>query len=140
MRHTSEELFKTAQAAVPAIGLEGETTPKEISPYVLARCQELEKWPPVWVAVESSADGLYGFCHPALNRHVRRFGGEKVPGWCVWEWPGLGRSLECHPCWKEPSGRLVDIIRKPQNEKTILFLPASPGRAETNWLWPGVPA
>src|SRR4029077_2066052 len=64
MRLTSEELFKTAQAAVPAIGLEGQTTPKEISPYILARCQELEKWPPFWVPVESTADGLYGFCQP----------------------------------------------------------------------------
>jgi hypothetical protein len=139
MRRNSEAAFQAARALAGQFGAARETTPKAITPYMLARCQELEQWPPDWVPVESTPDGLYNFCHPALDLHVKRHGGEKVPGWCIWEWSGVVLTFEFHSCWQDPTGRMVDIIRKPLDEKTILFLRASPIRSEADYLWPGVP-
>src|SRR2546427_2610427 len=52
----------------------------------------------VALACHSYHDAQGAFSQPALNRYARKFGGEKVPGWCIWEWPRLVLNFECHSC------------------------------------------
>ncbi len=52
-------------------------------------------------------------------------GGDVQFGWIIWECPKVALEAEFHACWISGKDTLVDIVPKPDNEKTTLFLPDS---------------
>ena len=50
-------------------------------------------------------------------------GGEAVYGWCIWQSASnFFITAEFHAIWKNKSGGLIDITKKPDGETKILFV------------------
>lgn len=60
----------------------------------------------------------------SVGRAVESLGGERVDGWCLEEWPGLALRARFSACWRDPQGRLWNVVPK---GAAIAFL-ADPAR------------
>ncbi len=100
------------------------TTPATINRYVTELCKRLRtQEPPRFVKVEPRADSGFADCFNDVARHVQEFGGRIVHGWQLWEWPRVLIEAEFHGVWESPDGCLIDVQKKPENEREILFVP-----------------
>ena len=64
----------------------------------------------------------FGFCIPNVLNYALQHGGEIVFGLLIWEAVGAIEG-EYHAIWRSPDGWLVDVTKKPDGEKRVLFLP-----------------
>jgi hypothetical protein len=110
------------------------TTPKAITPEVLALCKRLdESQEPVFVPVQPVAGAIINECFPNVENHVKKHGGSIQYGWIIWEHPRVIIEGNFHACWVDTAGQLVDITPKQDREQTILFLP------DTKRVYDGTP-
>ncbi len=63
----------------------------------------------------------------SVGRAVAALGGSRVDGWCLQEWPGKALRARFGACWRDPGGRLWNVL--PGGE-TWLFLPDPQRRYE----------
>lgn len=99
-----------------------ETTPVELTPKITAFCASLVDQPPLYLPVVPDQNGFYGWCNTGVLEKTKIDGGTPVYGWTIWEWPNVLATAEFHCVWESPTGELIDITPKPQDEKTILFV------------------
>lgn len=102
------------------------TTPREVTPEILALCSEIDHTSrPVFVSVVPGAGVRHGYCLTDVPLFVSKNGGKVQFGWIIWECFKVTIEAEFHACWVNHQNEVVDIVPKPQNEKTVLFLPDS---------------
>jgi hypothetical protein len=89
---------------------------------------------PVSVPVIQDAYGVYGFCSDGVREKIKHDGGSIKFGWTLWEWPNVWLNAEFHAVWVDPTGSYWDITPKPQNEKSIVFVPDESKDAGFNFL------
>jgi hypothetical protein len=102
------------------------TTPKRITNDILSFCSEIDSSTrPVFVPVDHVGGVRHGYCLTDVPLFAEKNGGDVQFGWIIWECPKVALEAEFHACWKKGKNTLVDIVPKPDNEETILFLPDS---------------
>lgn len=102
------------------------TTPVRVTSDIIEFCSEIDPTASsVFVPVAPVADVRHGYCLTDVPPFVQRNGGNVQFGWIIWECPKVALEAEFHACWVNPENKLVDITPKPDNEKSILFLPDS---------------
>ena len=67
-----------------------------------------------------------GECFENVRSHIKKFGGEVVDGWAVWEFPPLEVQAEFHSVWETPEGDLVDITPPLHGGQKTTFLRGAP--------------
>lgn len=91
---------------------------------------------PVPVRSQPLMPGVPNECFSNVTRHVRRFGGDVLHGWAIWEIPQMMIEAEFHAVWRDRSGALLDVNPRRERETRITFLPAPtiryPGNAIDN--------
>lgn len=65
-----------------------------------------------------------GVCHWNVEHCVRQNGGERVPGWMIWDQNPAFTESEFHSVWRDPSGKLIDITPRVDGEAEVIFLPS----------------
>lgn len=65
-----------------------------------------------------------GVCHFNVEHCVRQNGGERVPGWIIWDQNYSFAESEFHSVWRDPSGTLRDITPRVDGEAEVIFLPS----------------
>jgi hypothetical protein len=63
-------------------------------------------------------------CFTIVQEVVAAEGGTSVPGWVVWEWPGVFIEAEYRCVWRRPAGELLDLTPRPTPNTAIVFVPA----------------
>jgi len=102
------------------------TTPISINRDVLEFCREINpEIEPCFVKVSPWEKSEYQDCFPNVERYTKSFGGELQQGWTIWEITYKFIEAEFHAVWVDGKGNFVDITKKPDREKQILFLPDS---------------
>jgi hypothetical protein len=100
------------------------TTPKSITPDVLALCRDLvQVGTPVYLPVQVEPYAEENECFAAVLKKVKVDGGSIQHGWTIWQFGDWMVEGEFHAVWRSPQGDLLDISPKPAGEKSILFLP-----------------
>lgn len=99
------------------------TTPSRLSSEIRELCARISKEEPVFVNVSPQAGAQIDQCFWNVRDTVRKLGGKKIFGWCIWEYADLFWEAEHHSVWLKPSGGLIDVTPKKDNEPRILFLP-----------------
>jgi hypothetical protein len=100
----------------------GTTTPKAITRSIRELCSRLRTVDePAFLRVEPRPDSQIGDCFNDVKRHVHEHGGSLVHGWLLWEWPGIMVEAEFHGVWRSPDGALLDVSKKPEAERVVLF-------------------
>jgi hypothetical protein len=105
-----------------AFTLAKETTPRQLTPEILAFCDTVSPGQvPFYVRCQRIRGALPLYCHSNVAKAIEERGGTPELGWIIWEAPGRQINSEWHCCWRNEK-ELVDIT--PQDgEKHILFLP-----------------
>ncbi len=102
------------------------TTPKKITDTILAVCKQVQPASePIYLPVRPAAGEPLAACVHVVERKIARDRGKAQLGWIIWEFPFTWLDFEFHSVWVSPSGEVVDVSRKPDGEKRILFLPDS---------------
>lgn len=102
------------------------TTPIKITSDILRLCSEIDSTTtPLFVQVAPVAGVRYGYCLTDVPLFAEKNGENIQFGWIIWECPRVALEAEFHTCLINPGNGLIDIVPKPDNEKTILFLPDS---------------
>lgn len=99
------------------------TTPEAISRPILKLCKEVAGSTDArFIPVRSEAGSEPTDAAEAVMQKVERDGGSLQAGWAVWQWADALIEAESHAVWRSPEGELVDIVARPGNEQTILFV------------------
>lgn len=102
----------------------GPVTPAEIGSELANLCTMLVAGTqPIYVSVRPESDTPTNECFPLVDVAVSRFGGTRLLGWSLWEFPGIFVEAEFHAVWESPNGELIDIAPKNRPVEKILFLP-----------------
>ena len=102
------------------------TTPTTISDAIRAFCEDIDSTQEsVYVPVRPVPQARINSCFGSVRDYISQYGGGIQYGWIIWELPNVFLEAEFHAIWVSPSGELVDITPKIDNEDTILFLPDS---------------
>ena len=48
-------------------------------------------------------------CYDTVENYVATHGGERILGWCFFDWPRVLLMAELHAVWKRPDGSFLDI-------------------------------
>lgn len=78
---------------------------------------------PIYVSVRPETGAPTNECFPLVDVAISRFGGTRLLGWALWEFPGVFVEAEFHAVWESPNGELIDIAPKNRPVERILFLP-----------------
>lgn len=62
-------------------------------------------------------------CYDTVENYVATHGGERILGWCFFDWPRVLLMAELHAVWKRPDGSFLDIAPHQAKQTKILFLP-----------------
>ena len=102
----------------------GPVTPAEFGRELANLCAILvADTQPIYVSVRPESGTPINECFPLVDVAVSRFGGAKLLGWSLWEFPGVFVEAEFHAVWESPNGELIDIAPKNRPVERILFLP-----------------
>lgn len=100
--------------------------PVKITDDILRLCYDIDSTTvPVFVPVAPVTSVRHGYCLTDVPLFAEKNGGSIQFGWIIWECARLALEAEFHACWVNPENQLLDIVPKPDNEKSILFLPDS---------------
>lgn len=100
------------------------TTPKAITPEILAFCWEVDPTTePVYIPVRPALTAVHRNCFINVREEMAHHGGDIQHGWLIWERPGWYLDVIFHAVWVSPDGQLIDITPTDDGEDTILFLP-----------------
>ena len=98
-------------------------TPKEVTKQVRHLAERAAPGQvPKFVANNPKPDALPNECFGNVAAQVEKYGGERILGWTIWEWPNVLIEAEFHAIWKSPEGTLLDITPKADGESEILFV------------------
>jgi hypothetical protein len=101
-------------------------TPISISDEIRAFCRDIDATQgPVYLPVRSIPEAEINSCFGSVQDHIIQQGGSIKYGWIIWELSNVFLEAEFHAVWVSPSGELIDITPKIDNECMILFLPDS---------------
>lgn len=94
-------------------------------PYVQHFCQEVVNGGlPVAIPCAPVAEAQFLDCFHTVEQQVQKFGGCRVLGWAIWEFPRVLIEAEFHAVWQRPEdGALIDISPHPLPFSSISFLP-----------------
>lgn len=98
-----------------------QTTPTQITPEIKSFAAELGCTDIEFVEVHPDQDAKAMRCFLNIQAKIGRDGGSLVHGWAFWEHPKLFVDAEFHGCWRDPSGKLIDLTPHSDGEATILF-------------------
>lgn len=98
-----------------------QTTPAQITSEIRSFAAELGCTDIEFVEVHPEPDASPTRCFMNVQAKISRDGGSLVYGWTFWEHPKLFIDAEFHGCWRDPSGKLIDITPHTDGEATILF-------------------
>jgi hypothetical protein len=97
------------------------TTPKRANGQVGALCRLISREKPEYL---ETGTGKSGCCYlTCLEYYLKNPGTELVPGWVIWEGPGIVEA-EHHTVIRE-NGKLRDLTAPFDKEDKVLFLPDS---------------
>src|SRR3954471_18917454 len=100
------------------------TTPKAITPEILAFCREFDPTTePVYVPVRPALLAIPRNCFVNVLDEVEHSGGGIRHVWLIWDRPVWYLDAVFHAVGASPDGQLIDITPTDDGEETILFLP-----------------
>lgn len=100
------------------------TTPENLFPELSMFREQLRLTEePVFVPVRPRRGSIPDNCTKDVRKQVAEHGGMEVLGWLIWCWPGISAEATFHSVWRATDGTLVDVSRKTDGEKRILFIP-----------------
>ncbi|MFW9874923.1 MAG: SEC-C metal-binding domain-containing protein [Candidatus Thorarchaeota archaeon] len=100
------------------------TTPLELTGKIQEFCNTIiPDSKPIFVALIPEDSAKLNECFSNVKKKIEDSGGSIQYGWTIWELPNLFLEAEFHAIWIDPSGKLIDITPKQDNEEQILFLP-----------------
>ncbi|MEW5914065.1 MAG: SEC-C metal-binding domain-containing protein [Thermodesulfobacteriota bacterium] len=100
------------------------TTPQKITNKIREFCRSISPHSiPIYVPVKAHRDSQFDECFSNVREYVVEKGGQLYFGYTIWEWPNVLLEAEFHCVWKSDQEELIDITKKRENEKRILFLP-----------------
>src|ERR1700720_1235773 len=100
------------------------TTPTEITPEIVNVCELLHTASPQYVPVVIDPNAVEAACFINVLNKIKDDSGSISYGWIVWQRSRVALSTEFHACWIDPSGKLVDITPKHEDEiAEIVFAP-----------------
>jgi hypothetical protein len=99
-------------------------TPKVLTPELRALATDIVPgFDPMYVPVRPIPGGSPNECFANVDTVVQLRGGSAVVGWALWEWRSVIIEAEFHSVWQAPSGELLDVSPRLDEETEILFLP-----------------
>jgi len=100
------------------------TTPAHITADIRRLCRIIRGLDePEFVEVMPRSNSGVDNCFIDVRKHATENGGSLQHGWMIWEWPGISAEGVFHAVWRRPDGRLLDITKKQDGERRILFAP-----------------
>jgi len=78
---------------------------------------------PDFLDVAPRPDSIPSDCFTDAQKKSKAQGGSVQHGWLIWEFPEVMLEFEFHAVWRRPDGSLLDVSKKADNEKRILFVP-----------------
>ena len=105
--------------------ISGSTTPRVISEDIKAFCLDIDSSQiQVYVMVKPHPTATINSCFESVAAYIKQNGGSIQYGWIIWEESKqLFMEAEFHAVWVSPSGEMIDITPKIDDESSILFLP-----------------
>lgn len=95
--------------------------PPEILPHHIEFCRQNGLEDPQYVQADPFLK-LKETAFDDITDYASTEGGTVVPGWRLWEWPGVELVCDFFPCWRDPDeGELLDILERKRQKPRILF-------------------
>jgi hypothetical protein len=99
------------------------TTPNFVTVAIEEFCRSIApNVTPMFISVCPDKEGRVNECYQNVDNYVLKNGGQRLLGWCIWEWSGVLLEAEAHAIWKSPNGCYIDITPHEDKEQKILFL------------------
>lgn len=99
-------------------------SPRKITAEVAAFAEELSPGAgTVLVDCREDRNAVLLECFDTVDAKVRAHGGDRVLGWCLYEWPRAFLVAELHAVWRRPDGTLLDVAKHQVRQSRIAFVP-----------------